>query len=57
MIMDELMKLAKQYRLNADDLRIEADCVEEYHEWTHIALMGYSAEMLRNAAAQLETAN
>lgn len=55
--MDELMKLAKQYRLNADDLRIEADCVEEYHEWTHIALMGYSAEMLRNAAAQLETAN
>ena len=38
----------------ADQLIQEAECVEEYGEWQHILLLGYSADMLRNAAEKLQ---
>lgn len=48
--MDELMRIAKEHHFTADQLIQEAECVEEYGEWQHMLLLGYSADMLRNAA-------
>ena len=51
--MDELMRIAKEHHFTADQLIQEAECVEEYGEWQHMLLLGYSADMLRNAAEKL----
>lgn len=32
---------------------MEAECVEEYGEWMHMSLMGYSADSLREAAERM----
>ena len=52
--MDELMRIAKEHHFTADQLIQEAECVEEYGEWQHILLLGYSADMLRNAAEKIQ---
>lgn len=50
--MDELMRIAKEHHFTADQLIQEAECVEEYGEWQHMLLLGYSADMLRNPMFQ-----
>ena len=40
-------------RITKDDLYMEAECVEEYGEWIHMSLMGYSADYLREVAARM----
>lgn len=51
--MDELMRIAKEHHFTADQLIQEAECVEEYGEWQHMLLLGYSADILRSAAEKL----
>ena len=56
--MDELMRIAKEHHFTADQLIQEAECVEEYveeyGEWQHMLLLGYSADILRSAAEKLQ---
>lgn len=40
-------------KYTSDELFMEAECVEEYGEWIHLDLMGYSADELR-AFAELK---
>ena len=51
--MDELIKIIKRLRLTKSDLLMEAECIEEYGEWMHMALLGYDADELREAAKQM----
>lgn len=39
-------------RFTKDELLQEAECVEEYGEWMHMSLIGYSAEELRKYAEE-----
>ena len=48
--MDELMRIVKEHHFTADQLIQE----EEYGEWQHMLLLGYSADMLRNAAEKIQ---
>lgn len=48
--MKELLSLIKKLGLNKDEVLQEAECVEEYEEWIHMDLIGYSAEELRQVA-------
>lgn len=48
--MEELLRIIKKLGLSKDEVIQEAECVEEYEEWIHIRLLGYSAKMLRQAA-------
>lgn len=51
--MDELgklMKIIKENKMSKDDVLSEAECVEDYGEWIHMSLIGYSADELRKAA-------
>lgn len=41
-------------RFSKDELIQEAECLEEYGEYLHIPLMGYSPEELRAYAKSLE---
>ena len=52
--MDELMRIVKEHHFTADQLIQEAECVEEYGDWQHMLLLGYSADMLRNAAEKIQ---
>lgn len=48
--MKELLSLIKKLGLSKDEVLQEAECVEEYQEWIHMDLIGYSAEELRQVA-------
>lgn len=48
--MKELLSLIKKLGLSKDEVLQEAECVEEYEEWIHMDLIGYSAEELRQVA-------
>ena len=52
-IIKEIVKIAQRCGLSRDDLIIEAEAVEEYGEYLHISLLGYSPEALRAAAEHL----
>lgn len=45
--MKELLSIIKKLGLSKDEILHEAECVEEYQEWIHMDLIGYSAEELR----------
>lgn len=45
--MNELLSIIKKLGLSKDEILQEAECVEEYQEWIHMDLIGYSAEELR----------
>lgn len=47
---DEMLSTVDQLHMTRDDLLLEAECVEEYHEWIHLPLMFYTAEEMREAA-------
>lgn len=49
----ELDEIIVRCHITKDDLYMEAECVEEYGEWIHMPLMGYSADDLREAAARM----
>lgn len=40
----ELDEIIVRCCITKDDLYMEAECVEEYGEWIHMSLMGYSAD-------------
>lgn len=46
----ELLKIIDRCRMSKDDVIREAELVEEYGEWYHMSLMGYSETELRQAA-------
>lgn len=46
----ELLGIIQRLRMTVDDVIREAELVEEYGEWYHMSLMGYSGEELRQAA-------
>lgn len=48
--MNELLSIIKKLGLSKDEVLQEAECVEEYQEWIHMDLIGYSAEELRQVA-------
>lgn len=48
--MKELLSIIKKLGLSKDEILQEAECVEEYQEWIHMDLIGYSAEKLRQVA-------
>lgn len=48
--MKELLSIIKKLGLSKDEILQEAECVEEYQEWIHMDLIGYSAEELRQVA-------
>lgn len=48
--MNELLSIIKKLGLSKDEILQEAECVEEYQEWIHMDLIGYSAEELRQVA-------
>lgn len=48
--MKELLSIIKKLGLSKDEVLQEAECVEEYQEWIHMDLIGYSAEKLRQVA-------
>lgn len=54
MAIAELMKMIKKIGLKKGDVLVEAECVEEYGEYQYPALMGYSAEELREVAKSME---
>lgn len=47
--MEELLITIKKNNLTKKDLLLEAQCVEDYGEWMHMCLLGFSADMLRQA--------
>ena len=49
----ELDEIITRCHITKDDLYMEAECVEEYGEWMHMPLMGYSADSLREAAERM----
>ena len=49
----ELDEIIARCHITKDDLYMEAECVEEYGEWMHMSLMGYSADSLREAAERM----
>ena len=49
----ELDEIIARCHITMDDLYMEAECVEEYGEWMHMSLMGYSADRLREAAERM----
>lgn len=51
--MAELLETINKLHMSKDDVIMEAECVENYNEWLHMALMGYSSEELMDAAAQM----
>ena len=53
-VMEELMEQIEKMRLTRDDVILEAECLEEYDEYIHLSLMGYSVEILRKAADLME---
>lgn len=53
-LVETVLSIAKKYNLSAEDLLVEADCVEEYGEWTILPLMGFSAEIIEAAARKLK---
>lgn len=53
-VMDELMEQIEKMRLTRDDVILEAECLEEYGEYIHMGLMGYSIKTLRRAADLME---
>lgn len=53
-MMEGLMECIGKMRLTRDDVILEAECLEEYGEYIHMGLMGYSAETLRKAADLME---
>lgn len=48
--MNELLSIIKKLGLSKDEVLQEAECVEEYQEWIHMDLIGYSAIELRQVA-------
>lgn len=48
--LNELLSIIKRCRMSKDDVIREAELVEEYGEWYHMSLMGYSETELRQAA-------
>lgn len=48
--LDELLSIIKRCNMSKDDVIQEAELVEEYGEWYHMSLMGYSETELRQAA-------
>lgn len=53
-VIQKVLNKAHIHHLTSEDLYIEARCVEEYGEWEHFCLMGYSSEILLEAAQCLE---
>ncbi len=51
--MEELLRIIKRLGLTRDDVICEAECVEEYGEWQHMALMGYGYDELMEAADKM----
>lgn len=48
--LNELLSIIKRCNISKDDVIREAELVEEYGEWYHMSLMGYSETELRQAA-------
>lgn len=48
--LNELLSIIKHCNMNKDDVIQEAELVEEYGEYYHMSLMGYSETELRQAA-------
>lgn len=51
--MEELMKTIKKLHMTKDEVLMEAQLIEEYGEWSHMSLMGYSEDELREAAEMM----
>lgn len=49
----EIVKIAKEKKLTADDLSVEAECLEQYGSWQYAYLMYYSAKEISEAADYL----
>lgn len=49
-IEQEIYDIAKKENFTSDDLISEAECVEEYYEWIHLSLLGYTSKSLRATA-------
>lgn len=52
--MEELRRIVRKLHLTSEELLLEADCVEDYQSYLNICLIGYSADMLRQAAREVE---
>ncbi len=50
----DIIKIARSLLLTKDDLIIEAETLEEYGEYNHIQLIGYTPSDLRDAADELD---
>ena len=50
---NELDQVIKKLNLSKGDVAMEAEAVEEYGEWIHMDLMGYSSEELYDAAGRM----
>lgn len=50
---NELDQIIKDRNLSKSDVAMEAEAVEEYGEWIHMDLMGYSSEELYEAAGRM----
>ena len=50
---NELDQIIKDLNLSKSDVAMEAEAVEEYSEWIHMDLMGYSSEELYEAAGRM----
>ena len=46
----ELLNIIEKCKMDKNDVIREAELVEEYGEWYHMSLMGYSETELRQAA-------
>ena len=49
-----LKEIIEKIGMSKDDVIREAECVEEYGEWSYPALIGYSAEELRAVARDMK---
>lgn len=51
--MEELLRIIKKLNMTKADVLREAELVEEYGEWSHMSLMGYFEDELREAAEMM----
>ena len=48
-----LKEMIEKIGMDKDEVLREAECVEEYGEWSYPALIGYSADELREVAKEM----
>lgn len=53
----EICDISMKHGYKHDDLIAEAECLEEYGEYLHMSLVGFSPEQLMEAAKVLEACN